>query len=261
MQTGSKKRWTRDELLIVLNLYHKLPFGKMDSRQVVVQELAAKLGRSASSVSMKLCNLASFDPVLGERGVSGLPGASKLDHEVWDEFHANLAEMIVLSQERFDALFIERDDECTEVVPGSGIRRIRRPPTGTTEMETTVTQRRGQDYFRDIVLNNYDNRCGVTGMPIRQFLVASHILPWHSYESERLNVSNGIALNRLFDVAFDRRFLSFDDNLKLVFLPPLIPFLKDPATAAAFAPHEGKSLQLPPDGVPPDLGFLAMHRG
>jgi putative restriction endonuclease len=28
-------RWTRDELLIVLNLYHKLRFGQLDSRQPV----------------------------------------------------------------------------------------------------------------------------------------------------------------------------------------------------------------------------------
>jgi hypothetical protein len=26
-------RWTRDELLVALNLYHKLNFGQLDSRQ------------------------------------------------------------------------------------------------------------------------------------------------------------------------------------------------------------------------------------
>lgn len=94
-----------------------------------------------------------------------------------------------------------------------------------------------------------------------ELLIASHILPWADHEAERLNVRNGIALNRLFEAAFDRRFLSFDDDLKLIFLPPLTPFLKDPATADAFAAFEGKSLHVPADGAPPNPAFLAMHRG
>jgi putative restriction endonuclease len=39
-------RWTRDQLLIVLNLYHKLRFGQFDSRQRVIIDLAARLGRT-----------------------------------------------------------------------------------------------------------------------------------------------------------------------------------------------------------------------
>lgn len=257
---SERRRWTREELLIVLNLYHKLPFGKITSRQPVVVDLAEKLGRTPASVSMKLCNLASFDPVLKLRGVGGLSGASALDREVWDEYHGDLAEMVPESQERFDALFTEAENESTEVIPGTGIRRVQRQPSGAAEAIRPAKQRRGQDYFRDIVLNNYDNCCAVTGLPIREFLIASHILPWRSHEAERLNVRNGIALNRLFDVAFDRHFLSFDDDLRLVFLPPLLPFLRNPATEEAFTPHEGKSLLVPADATPPDPEFLAIHR-
>jgi putative restriction endonuclease len=34
------KKWTRDELLIVLNIYHKLRFGQFDQRQPVIIDLA-----------------------------------------------------------------------------------------------------------------------------------------------------------------------------------------------------------------------------
>lgn len=260
MQAKAPKRWTRDELLVVLNLYHKLPFGKISERQPVVIDLATKLGRTPASVSMKLGNLASFDPVLKLRGVSGLTGASALDREVWDEYHDNAAEMIPLGQERFDALFTKGENESTEVIPGEGIRRIRKRAGDATESTGKTKQRRGQNYFRDIVLNNYEGRCAVTGMPIREFLIASHILPWSSYEAERLNVRNGISLNRLFDAAFDQHFISFDDDLRLLFLPRLIPFLKDSVTSEAFAPHEGKTLNLSPDGIPPNPEFLEIHR-
>ena len=46
MPLPNRVRWTRDQLLIVLNLYHKLRFGQFDSRQRVIIDLAARLGRT-----------------------------------------------------------------------------------------------------------------------------------------------------------------------------------------------------------------------
>ena len=231
---ASGKRWTRDQLLVVLNLYHKLRFGQLDARQPVIIDLAKRMGRTPGSVAMKLNNLASLDPVLRLRGIRGLEGASNLDRTMWDEFHENPAELVPLSQERFDALFVESETETTEVIPGTGIRKITRPPSGDTEVTRPTKQRRGQDYFREIVLNNYGNRCALTGLPVRELLIASHILPWRSHETERLNVRNGIALNRLHDAAFDQGFIAFDDELRLLLSKRLRTFL----------PHESYEIKL-----------------
>jgi len=254
------KRWTRDQLLVVLNLYHKLRFGQFDQRQAVIIDLAARIGRTPSAVAMKLSNLASLDPALKLRGIKGLEGASNLDREVWDEFHAAPAEFIPLSQERFDGLFVDAEHETTEVIPGTGIRRVTRPPTGATETVRPTKQRRGQCYFRDAVLNNYDNRCAVTGLPVRELLIASHILPWRDHEAERLNVRNGIALNRLHDAAFDQGLITFDDELRLLLSTRLRSFLPDDAVKQSFEAHQGEPLQLPDDAIPPDAGFLGKHR-
>lgn len=189
---------------------------QFDQRQAVIIDLAGRIGRTPSAVAMKLSNLASLDPALQLRGIKGLEGASQLDREVWKEFHEHPAELVPLSQERFDALFTTSESETTEVIPGTGIRKITRPPTGETEITRPTKQRRGQDYFRNIVLNNYDNRCAITGLPIRELLIASHILPWSGHETERLNVRNGIALNRLHDAAFDQGLIAFDDDLCLM---------------------------------------------
>lgn len=253
-------RWTRDQLLIVLNLYHKLRFGQFDQRQAVIIDLSKRIGRTPSAVAMKLSNLASLDPALKLRGIEGLKGASNLDRTVWDEFHQNPAELVPLSQERFDALFVEADSETTEVIPGTGIRRIARPPSGETETIRLTKQRRGQDYFRNIVLNNYDNRCAITGLPIRELLIASHILPWRSHETERLNVRNGIALNRLHDAAFDQGLIGFDDDLRLLLSTRLKTHLPHEAVQNQFEAHEGKSLEFSDDAIPPDSSFLEQHR-
>jgi putative restriction endonuclease len=253
-------RWTRDQLLIVLNLYHKLRFGQFDQRQPVIIDLAKRIGRTPSAVAMKLSNLASLDPALKLRGIDGLKGASQLDRAMWEEFHANPAELIPLSQERFDALFVETETETTEVIPGSGIHRTVRPPTGGTEVIRPIKQRRGQDFFRDAVLNNYDNRCALTGLPIRELLIASHILPWRSHEAERLNVRNGIALNRLHDAAFDRGFIGFDDELRMILSSKLRNHLPLQSVSYYFESCEGKALELPVDGIPPETLFLSKHR-
>ena len=252
--------WTRDQLLIVLNLYHKLRFGQFDKSQRVIIDLAKRMGRSPSSVAMKLSNLASLDPALQLRGISGLKGASQLDRDTWAEYHTNPADLIPLAQEKFDSLFIEKENETTEVIPGKGIRRIPSPPTGGTETTGTAKRRKGQEYFRDVVINNYGGCCGVTGLPVRELLIASHILPWSKHEAERLNVRNGIALSRLHDAAFDRHLVGFDDELRLVLSIGLKSLLPSESISYHFEAYEGKSLLLPEEGIPPDLSFLAKHR-
>ncbi|MGB6221541.1 HNH endonuclease [Haloferula sp.] len=257
---ASRRRWTYDELLVVLNLYHKLRFGQFDQRQPVIIDLAERLGRTPSSVAMKLSNLASLDPALKLRGINGLKGASQLDRDVWDEFHANPAELVPLSQERFDALFVDAQSETTEVIPGIGIRPASKPPTGETETTRLTKQRRGQGYFRDAVLNNYDNRCGLTGLPVRELLIASHILPWRDHVAERLNVRNGIALNRLHDAAFDQGLISFDEDLRMLLSGRLRDYLPHDAVKLSFEAHQGNELLLASDATPPEQNFLARHR-
>lgn len=252
-------RWTRDELTVALGIYHNLTFGQLHARQPVILALAEKLGRGANSVAMKLNNFASLDPALKMRGVKGLEGASALDREVWSAFHDNPEEVVPESRERLRQLFGAGPDSDLEVIPKEGIR-IRKKPEGETEILLTVKQRRGQDYFRDAVLNNFGGCCGVTGLPIREFLVASHILPWKSHPEERLNLRNGLCLSRLHDVAFDRGFITFDDDLKLMVSPALATHFPHRAVAENFKAYTGQMLVVPEDAALPEQSFLAKHR-
>ena len=76
------KLWTRQELFVALNLYHKLTFGQLHARQPAIVALAKRLGRGANSLAMKLSNFASLDPALKLRGIKGLEGASNLDRVI-----------------------------------------------------------------------------------------------------------------------------------------------------------------------------------
>lgn len=256
----SRKKWTRDELLVVLNLYHKLTFGQLHARQPVIVALAEKLGRGANSVAMKLCNFASLDPALKLRGIKGLVGASALDRALWDEFHADLNEAVPASEGALRTLFGADEGSDLEVLPNEGVRVRKRPSHGPTETTANVKLRRGQEYFRDAVLNNFGGRCGVTELAVRELLIASHILPWGTHVAERLNVRNGICLSRLHDAAFDRGLIAFDDKLRLLLSPRLKAELPQRSVAENFGAYAGETLHFPDDAAPPELAFLSQHR-
>ncbi len=255
-----RKNWTRGELLIALNLYHKLTFGQLHARQPVIVAIAEKLGRGANSVAMKLCNFASLDPSLKLRGIRGLASASALDRAVWDEFHADLYETVPASEAALRDLFGADESSELEVLPKAGVLVRKRPPQGPTETTANVKLRRGQEYFREAVLNNFGNRCGVTDLAIRELLVASHILPWGAHVSERLNVRNGLCLSRLHDAAFDRGLITFDENFRLLLSPRLETELPQRCVAENFGAYAGEALRFPDDAAPPELAFLSHHR-
>jgi len=88
----------------------------------------------------------------------------------------------------------------------------------TTEAERLIVQRVGQNLFRDGLLDLWEGRCAVTGLAISALLRASHIKPWADCETdaERLDVYNGILLAPHLDAAFDRGFITMQDDGAIV---------------------------------------------
>lgn len=84
----------------------------------------------------------------------------------------------------------------------------------TTEAERLVVQRVGQDIFRERLMDYWQGRCPLTGITDPALLRASHIKPWKDCENdeERLDVYNGLLLSALWDAAFDRGLVTFDDT-------------------------------------------------
>jgi hypothetical protein len=258
------KPWSYDELLIAMNLYCKLPFGQLHRGNPLVIAVAEKLGRTPSSLSMKLCNLAALDPYHQARGIKGLSGTSKGDREIWAAFNGDWEGLGVASEERLQQLLGEGGED---VPPQPATRRAQpRPyrmptvvPAGPTETEQTTKVRLGQRFFRQSVLASYNSRCCITGNPVPELLVASHILPWSDYPEQRLNPRNGLCLAKTQDAAFDRKLITFDEDFRLVIGPRLMAYLPDAALEREFLVYEGKPLQMP-DKFLPDGEFMRRHR-
>lgn len=92
------------------------------------------------------------------------------------------------------------------------------PAITATEAERVVIQRVGQNLFRNALLDLWEGRCAVTGLAVPTLLRASHIKPWADCETdaERLDVYNGILLAAHLDAAFDRGFITVQDDGTIV---------------------------------------------
>jgi len=245
------RAWTRDELIVAMNLYSRLDFGQLHARNPLIIATAARMDRSPNSLAMKLCNLASFDPEVTRRGRVGLKGASQLDREVWNAFQSDWESLGVESEQRFNALV------GAEPTIGTEERWMLRE--GPTEMETTTRRRLGQDFFRRTVLVSYKNRCCITGTPMPALLSASHIVAWSADRTQRLNPRNGLCLAKTQDAAFDRHLITLDEDLRVVLSKSIRDHFTSEAVRVSFQPYEGKRIELP-HRFTPDSALLERHR-
>lgn len=186
------KPWTRDELILAFELYCRIPFQRTKSSNPQVRLLATRLDRSPASIARKLGNFGAFDPELKKMNISGLGHASKLDREIWEEFHRDWGGLVIRAHE-LGGCFATSTEDLDVLVP----------PAGPSEILAIRKQRIHQSFFRAAVLSSYQSICCVTGLSLQPCLIASHIVPWSVDERLRSDPTNGLCLSATFDRLFD----------------------------------------------------------
>jgi predicted restriction endonuclease len=191
-----------------------------------------------------------MDPVQLARNIAGLGNASQADSELWVAFHAN-PEGVAAEAEAAYARLSGRDAPPLE----SEIDL----PEGPTEVTRAVRTRRVQAFFRAAVLTSYDYRCALSDIVVPGLLNASHIIPWRDNTARRADPRNGIALNALYDRAFDQGLITFDESLRLVVSPRLRDGDPPLLQQQALLELEQRELRLP-QRFSPDPVAMAYHR-
>jgi putative restriction endonuclease len=247
-KTGSK--WTEDELLIAFRLYCKTDYGKVNTSNRDIIRAAAVLGRTTDALVMQMCNIASFDPEQKERNVKGLSHAGKGAERIWEKYSDHWSE------------FEEESRQLTTALPeGEVLLMDETEPTWgekSTEVLRTIKGRKGQGFFRAMVVASYDNQCAMCRIGVPKLLSASHIIPWSVNEKKRVDPHNGLSLCGLHHVAFDGGLVTVDEDHRLVLSREVKR--KGPAVhTAAFIDLEGAKLILP-RRFAPDKGALTWHR-
>lgn len=245
-----RRHWAKEELILALSVYFQLPFGRLNRTTPEVKELAKLINRSANSVALRLVNFAACDPVIIESGRTGMKGGLSTCLPIWNEY-----------SDQKDKLFFEAER----------IKAAKHNNTVETELNITeqelqgvdrlayVKQRVNQRAFRSMILNIYERRCAITGINIPDLLVASHIIPWSENHKERLNPENGMCLSALYDKAFDKGFISFNNHYQVIIADKLKVFHTEPFYEKHFKAIEGTEIYLP-EYHRPNKEFLEWHR-
>lgn len=247
-----RRLWTKEELILALNLYLKLPFGKFHSGTPEIIILSKIIDRTPSSVSMRLGNFASVDPYHQNRGIGGLSGGKKQVQPIWNEFVNNKEELLFESEKILAQIENNPiESKFANILLGTehlqGESKIR-------EVKTRVNQ----NVFRQIVLANYSGKCAVSGIDIPQLLLASHIIPWSTNENERLNPENGICLSALYDRAFDKGLIGFNQKYEIQLSNDLNKKNKENYFEPYFSFLQGKKINLPAKYLP-RKEFIEFH--
>ena len=122
-----------------------------------------------------------------------------------------------------------------------------------------VRVRLNQNVFRKIVLKIYNQSCCITGLNIPDINRASHIIPWATDKSKRLDPRNGLCLSATYDAAFDRNLISLDDDYRIILSKNLSDYYTNESVKSYFVDKEGTKIALP-NSYFPKKAYLETHR-
>ena len=232
----TRRNWTEEETTLAMGLYLQIPFKDISGKNSKIIDLAKLLNRKPTAVSFKMLNLASLDPAVEKMGKKGFGNRSKIDGEVWNKYYPRLDKLAI----DYEKILYEYTPDVTE----HGMYIIDTPGY---DVQIKTTARIGQNLFRRNVLSQYKYKCCITGIPITEMLVASHIKPWaRSNELEKIDSRNGLCLNPLHDKAFDIGLITINpDDYRIVYSEKLKKKHFYAAYEDYFGKYEGMQITLP----------------
>jgi putative restriction endonuclease len=254
-----RRIWSRDEFILVMNLYTKIRYGQFNARNAEVIRLAKLLNRTPGAVAYKLVHFSGLDPYHKKRGLQGLANPGNHAIEIYNEFRNNWDEMLFESEvllttyenKTLEEAFLKPEEVGTLNIDILSSKQ-------GIDVQRLIKTRINQTLFRKVIINNYSNTCAVCGLNIESLLVASHIIKWSDNQIQRLNPENGICLCSIHDKAFEIGFIGIRNDYKII-LSTELSKIKDIETFnGLFKRHENKSIILP-DKFYPNLSFLEQH--
>jgi predicted restriction endonuclease len=91
-----------------------------------------------------------------------------------------------------------------------------------TERDAVRKARVGQGRFHQLLLELWGSRCAVTGVEMPAVLMAAQIKTWRcATNAERLDRHNGLLILPKYDKLFDRGFISFEEDGRILVSPAL----------------------------------------
>lgn len=182
-------------------------------RTAVIDVLDMDTGRALTSYLRYPGHGLFFDPTQNhDAWIQSMPLSAQVAASVDDFLQMLEARFPAVPQGDAAAEALEADPDEVEAFR----ERIEQKSYEVADSTATIkTRGSAQKAFATAVKDNYGYRCAITGIVTKDFLVASHIVPWSEDQSIRLDPSNGICLSLLVDRAFERGYLLLEDDLTI----------------------------------------------
>jgi len=251
--------WSREEFMLVMNLYTKIPYGQFHARNTEVIKLSNILNRTPGAVAYKLVHFAGLDPYHKNRGIKGLANPGNNAIKIYNEFQKNWDEMLLESEEllyNYQRIDIRDSFLLQEERIEQNINKLS-AKTGK-DVERIFKARINQHLFRQVILGNYYHKCSICELNISDLLIASHILKWSENRKERLNPQNGICLCNIHDKAFELGYIGITADYKINLSKRLNKIADKKTFDALFYRHQNNKIILPDKFYPSPL-FLEEH--
>lgn len=242
--------WTREQTIVALNVYCKIPFKESRATHPLIMEYAKLLGRTPAALNFKIGNLGSLDPMLRGKGIVGLQHTSKVDEAVWEEFFDNPEKLAFESEQIIATLRHMSVEESTAI-------DIYNLPLGI-ERSVETRQRINQRFFHEVVMCSYEGRCCVTGVSHQKLIEACHISPWRDDVKNRTNPKNGLCLNSLFHKAFDSYLFTVTPEYTIEISNHMVNSTADKTFRHYLLTLNGKPIRMP-EKFAPDKKLLSSH--
>jgi putative restriction endonuclease len=254
--SGNPPNWTRRQTLAALHVYFQLPFGQLHRGQPKIKQIAQWIGRTPSSVALKLVNLASLDPQIVASGRKGMANASTQDKAIWQELQGNWDAVALEAAAEYETLAtrhglpanVDVIDELSEVP------EIAEGKTRLATVEVRVNQAR----FRKAILASYNATCCISGLQHEKLVIASHIVPWSEDKQNRLNPHNGLCLSALHDKAYDQGLITVMPDYTVRVSKALANRSEDSFMTQTLLSFDKQSIRLP-ERFKPANEFLISH--
>ncbi len=247
---STRKNWTREEIIVALNLYCKIPFKNSRASHPLVKQYAQLIGRTPAALNLKIGNLGRLDPTLRAKGITGLSNGSKLDELVWNEFISN-PDALAFESEQIIAQYKQQDIEPSNHIDKKSL------PAGKERL-AIVRQRVNQNFFRDAVLSSYNYQCCISGVSNQSLLDACHISSWKEDINNRTNPCNGLCLNSFFHRAFDNFLFAITSDYLIDISEKLLDTTADGEFKDYLSSINGHPIHLPERFIP-NSNLLSNH--
>lgn len=242
----ARRLWTKEEMILALDLYHRIPFGQINKGNPDIVKMAELINRTPSSVAMRLCNYANCDPALKARGVVGLAGGYAQCMPYWEEYSNRLglltSEALKSKKKIIENSVLTEDESLTR----------------TSQWDSLVNELYNYK-FQSVIKKNYHGRCAISKLKTDQFLVGCHILPVEDGEEDNIDASNGLCLTILYARAFLEGLIGIDAQYRVHISEELKSHQFENGYYSLFKKYEGSELSIKDVVIKPNPQFLELH--